>query len=227
MWSSDGQWVAFQSDREGDMAIFWQRADGTAPAERLTRPQPGESHIPDGWSPDGRQFLFSVVKGGDESLWIWSVRDKSAMPFGDVHSVLPINAVFSPDGRWVAYQAGQVFNNAVYVQPYPTTGAKYQISKGLAHHPVWSRDGSELFYQPARTRPVVVHITTRPSFAFSDPAPLPMVWAEGGPTSIRNVDTAPDGKAVGVVPFDQSARPPQIQVVLNWFEELKRQVPTH
>src|SRR5438128_2389339 len=69
IWSADGQRVAFQSDREGDLGIFWQRADGSGTPERLTRPEQGESHVPNSWSPDGQRFLFSVAKGATFSLW--------------------------------------------------------------------------------------------------------------------------------------------------------------
>jgi Tol biopolymer transport system component len=54
VWSPDGQHVAFQSDREGDLAIFWQRADGTAPAERLTTPDKDTADVPEFWSPDAK-----------------------------------------------------------------------------------------------------------------------------------------------------------------------------
>jgi dipeptidyl aminopeptidase/acylaminoacyl peptidase len=61
MWSADGQRVAFQSDREGDLAI-WQRADGSGAAERLKTPEPKTSHIPEAWSPNGDTLMFSVTK---------------------------------------------------------------------------------------------------------------------------------------------------------------------
>ena len=58
VWSPDGRWIAFQSDRGGDLAIFRQRADGTGVAERLTTPAAGEEHVPESWSPDGRHLSF-------------------------------------------------------------------------------------------------------------------------------------------------------------------------
>lgn len=61
-WSADGQRVAFQSDRGGDLGIFWQRADGSGPAERLTTPDQGVSHAPESWSPSG-DLLFGVTMG--------------------------------------------------------------------------------------------------------------------------------------------------------------------
>ena len=62
IWSADGKRVAFQSDRDGDRAIFWQPVDGGT-AERLTRPEPGTSHVPESWAPREDVFLFSVTKG--------------------------------------------------------------------------------------------------------------------------------------------------------------------
>jgi Tol biopolymer transport system component len=53
VWSADGRYVAFQSESEGDRAIFWQRADFSGTAERLTRPEPGISHVPESWLPQG------------------------------------------------------------------------------------------------------------------------------------------------------------------------------
>ena len=99
--------VAFQSDRQGDPAVFWQPAVGGT-AERLTTPDPGTSHTPESWSPDGDVLLFSATKGSISSLWTFSLKDRKATLFGDVKaSTLPTNAMFSPDGRWVAYQIGQ------------------------------------------------------------------------------------------------------------------------
>ena len=103
IWTSDSQRVAFQSDRDGDLAIFWQSADGVGTPERLTKPAPGEAHVPESWFPTGVTLLFSVTKGSDISLAMLSLRDRVVTPFGDVHSSTLPSAVFSPDGRWVAY----------------------------------------------------------------------------------------------------------------------------
>jgi hypothetical protein len=230
-WSADGQRVAFQSDREGDLAIFWQRADGSGAAERLTKPDQGTSHVPKSWSPKGERFLFEVTKGSIVSLWTFSLQDKKATPFADVQSPNPLNAAFSADGRWVAYTVTEKAGFSIYVQPFPATGARYQVSGSSAIHPVWPRNGRELVFQP-QGQWVVQTITTQPSFAFSTPVPVPRGGAIGlGPTSPRNYDVTPDGRILGVVPAGQTqaggSTPPQIQVVLNWFEELKQRVPVN
>jgi len=236
VWSADGERVAFQSDREKDLAIFWQRADGTGTAERLTKPAAGEVHAPEAWSRKGDILLYTIAKESGVALWTLSVHDKKANPFSDVRSSFPTGAVFSPDGRWVAYSIRDANRNrnTVYVQPFPPTGAKYQISKDDdGHHPVWSPDGKEIFFVPGANQFSVVSVTTEPSFSFGNPVSLPRRFTEGGPATPTAIDITPDGKRfVGVAlagqgqAADSSTATPQLQVVLNWFEELKQKVPT-
>ena len=234
VWSADGERVAFQSDREGDLGLFWQRADGTTAAERLTKPDKDTAHVPESWSPDGKTLLFSVAKGSSYSLAALSLPDKKVTPFGGIQSPYPPAATFSPDGRWVAYTGSEPGAPAgsLFVQPFPTTGAKYQISKTGGIHPMWSPDGKELFYRPGVNQLVAVSVTTRPTFTFGNPVPVPRPFVESRPGFERNNDITLDGKRfLGVVAAGQgstSGAPaaPQIQVVLNWFEELKARVPT-
>jgi len=232
-WAADGRQIAFQSDREGDSAIFWQRADGGGLAERLTKPGPGEIHTPESFSPKSDVLLFTATKGEVSTLWTLSLPNRAATPFGGVESFAPIGAVFSPDGRWVAYGivgAGRSLST-VFVQPVPTTGATYQISRDDdGHHPVWSSDGRRLTYIPGPNRLAAVEVTTKPSFTISTPMPLPSVGIMGPPGVRRNYDIMPDGAHfIGLVPAGEGSSgsriPVQLHVVLNWFEELRRKVP--
>ena len=84
VWSADGLRVAFQSDRDGDVAIFWQRADGTDAGERLTRPEPGTSHLPNAWSPQEDALVYTVFKDSVFSAWRFSVRERKAEPLSGV-----------------------------------------------------------------------------------------------------------------------------------------------
>jgi eukaryotic-like serine/threonine-protein kinase len=241
IWSPDGQRLAFQSDREGDLAIFWQRADGTTAAERLTKPDKGTAHVPESWSPDGKTLLFSEAKGSSYSLEALSLPDKRVAPYGAVQSAEPIGSVFSPDGRWIAYSSTLVTggvassNRGVYVQPVPATGARYQIPKQeLDFHPVWGPRGTELFYVPTASsgQLAVVSVTTQPGVTFGSPVTLPArVTANRISNETRAYDILPDGRFIGVVPVSEpessgATTEPQIRVVLNWFEELKARVPT-
>ena len=242
IWSVDGERVAFQSVREGDASIFWQRADGTGRAERLTSAEPGTFHIPESWSPKGDRFLFSVIRKAavGASLWTFSLPDRKVEPFGGVQFAsanLP-RAVFSPDGRWVAYMSDETGISGVYVQPFPATGAKYPISTGRAVSvsPLWSPDGKAILYvdmaYPRTGGLVVVSLTTEPTFTFGNPVVVPSGALQTGgvsaPYSSRRFDMAPDGAIIGTAEADQTSSQPRasrIEIVLNWFTELQQRVP--
>jgi serine/threonine-protein kinase len=232
IWSADGERIAFQSDREGDKGIFWQRADGTGTAERLTKPDKGIEHIPDSWSPDGQKVSFTASGQGESSVWVFSLQNKEALPFAQASSYLISRSVFSPDGKWLAYQSNETKTNEIFVQPFPATGTKYQVSRGGedAHHPLWSPDGKELYYVPGPAQFVKISITTAPAFSFGNPVPLPSPLILGGPQNARRYDITPDGKQlIGLVATGQTQTgtpaQQQIYVVLNWFTELQQRVP--
>ena len=227
--------MTFLSNREKDLGIFWQRADGAGPAERLATGGEGVAFIPQDWSPDGTRLLYAAV-GQDSmaTLWTLSLADKKSERFGAVvtpTTTLP-GAVFSPDGKWVAYASREGRDmSAVYVQPFPPTGAKYQISKNEAHghHPLWSPDGKELYFNPGPGQDFhVVSISTQPAFSFGEAVVFARPIHGDAPTVERTFDLSRDGQRfLGLIDATQSGgvETPKIQVVLNWFEELKQRVP--
>jgi serine/threonine-protein kinase len=235
IWSSDGQHVAYQSDREGDEGIFWQRADGTGSAERLTKPEPGGQHRPDHWSPDGRVMAFTAVNGNAASVMLLDVTTRKAAVFAEARGKWVARASFAPDGKWIAYSSSENGIFDVFVQPYPATGDRYQVgSAATLSRPVvwWSPGGRELMFSEGPTRWFAVDITTSPTFAFGTPHEIPRVGVPNqlGVTGQRNFDQLPDGKRILTVMSGDGTRgqnSPEIQVVLNWFEELKQRVPTH
>jgi|SRR6516165_8340197 hypothetical protein len=172
-----------------------------------------------------------------------SIADRKIRAFDSVESVTPTNAVFSPDGRWVAYTstARQTLAESIYVQPFPPTGAKFEIPPvpgDNPHDPLWSRDGKELFYVPRVGGFNVVPVRTRPAVAFGNPTPIVRAFDIAPNTAPRTFDVTSDGRFVGLVAPDQAAAPigqglstagmaapRRIEVVLNWQEELKQRVP--
>jgi hypothetical protein len=231
VWSGDSRWVAFQSDREGDAAVFQQRADGSSTAERLTTAEAGTVHIPQSWSSDNAHLLFTEVKNGQSSLWDLAMRGRRASPLAAVQSPDLLQAAFSPDDRWVAYEINEVeattsSGDRTYVQPFPPTGVKY-VLPFPAGHPLWSRKGDQLIVGCGQTCDAVVPVTTSPVFAFGVPSMFSRgAWASGPSTTTRrNHDAAPDGRILGVLAARQAGgRATEIVVVLNWQEELKRRV---
>ena len=235
-WSADGQRLAFQSNREGDLAIYSQRADGVGSAGRLTTPEKDATHVPESWSSKG-DLLFTQTKGAEATLWTYSAQDRTSRPFASVRSSRqPTNAAFSPNGLWVAYQSNESGTPAIYVQPFPPTGSRFQASvvapQDDPHHPLWSRDGRELFYVAGPNRFVATNVTEHSGLSFSNPVLIQTgAWKNtfGGPSTIRNYDVSIDGRRfIGVIASGVTdagiPRAPQIQVVLSWFEELRRLV---
>jgi Tol biopolymer transport system component len=232
-WTADSQRVVFQSDREGDLALFWQRADGTGTAERLTKPEKDIAHVPLSASPDGAVLLVDSVAGGQTTLLALSLKDRALAPFGGVESIPPTGAIFSPDGRWVAYSTRErsAPTNVVFVQPFPATGAKSQVSSNAedGHHPIWSADGKELIYTPGPGgRLAAVTVSTTKGFAFGPAQAINAGINNMAPSNQRPFDAARDGKILGLRSAGAggaTASRPRIEVVLNWFEELRARAP--
>jgi len=152
--------------------------------------------------------------------------------------------VFSPDGRWIAYSStptptisGEPLSSdrGVYIQPFPDASARYQLPRqALDFHPVWNPKGTELVFVPTvvNSRFTVVPTTTQPNVAFGAASSFPAkITADRRSGETRAFDTLPDGRFVGLVPASEEAptalnEASQIRVVLNWFGELKRLVPT-
>jgi len=164
-----------------------------------------------------------------------SLPEKKAVRFGDVHSSLdPTAATFSPDGRWVAYLVTEGDTRTVYVERFPSDGIKHSIGTGI-WHPAWSSDGRQLFYRGTGAREYVVRITVDPVFSIGKPDVIATTrWQTRGRVE-REYDIARDSRFVAIVPGGQSeavsfraesATSQQINVVINWTEELKQRVPT-
>jgi Tol biopolymer transport system component len=224
----------FQSDRDGDAGLYVQSSDISGAASRLTKAEAGSSHVANSWSRDGQSLLFTSV-GSTTALHVLSLKDRTVKPLhtdgavglgsaGSVFSGLrSTGGAFSPDGQWLAYYAVRAGGELdVFVEPFPATGAKYQITAAI--HPAWSADGREMFTSPNGPEFVVFRITTDPHFTFREVARIRRgASVATTPGGVRNYDVMPDGRLLVVMPIGDS--PPEsreIRVMLNWFEERKR-----
>ena len=229
VWSPDGERLAFASSREGAMRVFWKAADGTGEAERLTTGTTVQ--VPSSWSPDGEsQVLYEAhpETGGDIAVLSMD-GDGTTEPLLQTEFVEFYPEV-SRDGRWLAYQSNESGQDEIYVRPFPNVGAgKWQVSQDGGRWPVWAPDSRELFYRRLPDFALMAApIDTEPTFRPGNPVVLfdaPNLLTTGGG---RAFDIAPDGQRFLMVTTEGStsgdARP-QINVVLNWFEELKERVP--
>jgi len=238
IWTPDGERITFGSDRDGTWGVYWQPADGSGVAERLTTAEPGARQWPESWSPDGRTLTYQILTGDDLDIWTLSLDapDRPA-PLID-GSARQHGSVLSPDGRWVAYGSTENLPaEQIFVQPFPPTGVEYQVTQDTGAFPVWARDGSALFYRrsvsnaggeqaAALFQVDVVRDGGRFSWRNERRLDISGFQAFGG---LRDYDVLPDGQLLMVFPLGPAGSdelpPPRLDVVLNWFQELRARVP--
>ena len=183
--------------------------------------------VPLSWSPDGQLLAFLEINPTTQrDIWVLRLSDRKAQPFLQTrfNETAPR---FSPDGRWLAYISDESGRFEIYVQPYPGPGGKWQISTEGGTEPMWNPNGRELFYRSG-DKMMAVDIASQPSFSAGTPRMLFEGRYETPIVPIDNYDVSLDGQRFLMLkPSEQAqAAPTQINVVLNWFEELKRRVRT-
>ena len=230
VWTPDSQRVIFSSNRGGAPNVWWQAADGTGAAERLTTST--NSQLVTGITPDGTAVLFFEVTPT-------MGRDLLQVALDGTRRVTPLlqtkfderNGIVSPDGRWLAYESNSSGSSEIYVRPFPNVGGgQRQVSTAGGRQPLWSRSGKELFYVgPDRA---LLRVPVEASGATWN-AGTPMKLLEGryvtGSTIGRTYDVSPDGQRFLVIKAPETepgAALPALIVVQHWDEELKRLVPT-
>jgi len=224
VWTPDSKRIVFLSTKEGPQNIFWQLADGSGGNERLTTSEHRQG--PTSWAPDGQLLAFIEVNPNKRfEIWVLRMGDRKAQPF--VQTRFNEGAPrFSPDGRWLAYNSDESGRYEVYVQPYPGPGGKWQISTEGGTEPVWNPNGRELFYRSG-DKLMAADIANQAGFAAGRPRKLFEGRYGDSPNPVTaNYDVSLDGQRFLMTKeSEQSSSVTQINVVLNWFEELKQKVP--
>jgi serine/threonine-protein kinase len=233
IWTPDGKRVAYRSQRADGYNIFWKPADGSGTEERLPTVGTG-SQAPYSFSPDGRTLFYQELDTKTSyDLWVLPLQGESKpqpflqTPFSERSPLL------SPDGRWLAYSSDESGRYEIYVRPFPGPGGKWQISTEGAAEVTWSPKGNELFFRTGQQREkmMVVDIQTQASLSAGKPRQLfegPYANNIANATESADYSMAPDGQRFLMLKpkeQQQTAALTQINVVQNWFEELKRRVP--
>ncbi len=222
--SPDMGHVLFSAGR--DFGSFYQTtATGTGNPERVLSAQENAERYLCDWSQDGR-FLVFVVAGENTQEDLWT------MPmFGD-RKPFPIvqtpfsetQGQFSPDGKWFAYASDENGRPDVYVQAFPPSGIKRQLSVVGGSQPRWRRDGKELYYIGSDRKLMAVPVKSLAILDAGGPTPLfqTRISSELGPYSVFSYAVTGDGgRFLLNEPVGDEASPP-ISVVLNWMAELKK-----
>jgi serine/threonine-protein kinase len=227
VWSPDSKWLIFQSGNPNEAGMVRKPSDGSLPQERLTSTS-GARQMPNSWSPDGQFIAFTEGGRPTWDIGIRPLEGKGEPEFIIATDALECCAKFSPDGKWLAYVSDESGRLQVYVRPFPGPDTKWLISEEDegGGEPVWSPDGKELFYR-TWDKMMAVSIESQDQTLR---AGSPRMLFEGSyvnhsnPPGYQYYDISPDGKRFVMMTEEVET---QLNVVVNWFEELKRLVPTN
>jgi Tol biopolymer transport system component len=224
-WTPDGKRVVYRGTRLGVRNLFWKPADAATEEERLTTD--AENATPGSWSRDGKRLAFTAQTGDTGAdIWTLSLEDNRKVQVFLNTPADERGPQFSPDGRWLAYVSNESGRDDIYVQPFQGPRRKWHISTEGGSQPRWARSGRELYYRSG-DKMMAVDITNGPSFVAGSPRVLfEAPFATYG-NNLMSYDVAPDGQRfLGIRDINPDPPSNQINVVLNWTEELKLLVPT-
>ena len=221
LWSPDGNRIAFQSVRRGVQNLYWKLSSGAGTDDLLL--ETDQNKAPTDWSSDGRFLLFrSLDPQTGFDLWVLPVSgDKKPFPFLKSASE-EREGQFSPDSKWIAYQSNESGRSEIYVQPFPGTGGKFQISANGGAQPRWNKNGKEIFYVSLDSKMMSAPVKLSPdgqSLETGTPAVLFPVRIAGGPLSgifRQQYAVSSDGQRflVNLAAAEGAASP--ITLIYNW-----------
>ena len=244
VWGHDGKTVIYASSRRAGAyaprSLFRRPSDGSGTAEQLT--QGTVTQVPSTVTPDGSALIFRV-QTPRAKVGTSPAPDLYLLPLAGEHRSRPLlaaapfdelNAEVSPNGQWLAYESNESGRREIHVRPFPNVEAnRQQVSINGGTQPLWARNGQELFYESMGTL-MRVPVKTGATFERGTPEKVfdrrrmfvrPLFAGPG-----RMYDVSADGQQFLMIKETGVAdeRPPSARIVLvqNWFEELKRLVPT-
>lgn len=228
LWTPDGRRLIFSTTRNfGVPQLVFRRTDGIGEVEQLV-----STRFPSfvgSWTPDGQSLAFTRHGNRDKDIMLKSFEDESP-PVALLDSRFDeTGAAFSPDGRSLAYVSDESGRGEVYVRAFPGPGTRVQLSTDGGDEPVWAKSGHELFYRSdSGMMGVAVDATDgggelrigESRLLFDDRFEMSSI------AGLANYDVSSDGRFLMVEPYEENKGPTQLYVVLNWFEELERRVPS-
>jgi Tol biopolymer transport system component len=226
VWAPDSSRIVFQSQSTTAPGLHAKQVNA-ATADETVLEGTGQFQSPAAtdWSRDGRFIAFTAPTTSARGLDIWMLPlsgDRKPFPFVE-DPATDDQAVFSPDGRWVAYMSNESGQPQVYLRPFPAGTGKLQVSKSGGSQPVWRADGKELFFLAVDGTLMAAPVAT---ISFELGTPQSLFRSGASPTSkMRTYAVSRDGKRFLVVAsrssdrFDSNAT---LTVVVNWLPAVQK-----
>ena len=221
-WSPDGRRVAYMATADTVRTAFVRRADGSDSERPVLSGEPKLDEV--GFGPLGRFMLFRTQGTGigSRSL-LFAEPGKDSVPRVLIDSRYDHYAMkLSPDGRWLAYVSEESGTAEVYVRPFPNVdSARVAVSVGGGVEPLWSHDGTELFFRGQRGEMFATPVTTGAHFTHGSPVVLFTLPAMAQDLYHRDYDVTADGKRFLMVASGGN-NAADLNVIFNWRVEVER-----
>jgi eukaryotic-like serine/threonine-protein kinase len=224
VWSPDGRQIAFSANGSGIYQLYRKSADGSGNEEQLT--QGGSNKELTDWSRDGRLLVYQEPdpKTG-EDIWALPLEgNRKSMPIVQT----PFNdgaGQLSPDGKWIAYHSNESGHFEIYMQTFPPSRGRWQISTAGGGSPRWRADGKEIFYLTEdRERVMAVDIRASPGKVEAGVPHALFPASLSGPNILYPYDVTPDGQRFLIQePLPQTgAGAATFTILMNWQAGLRK-----
>ena len=222
-WTPDGSELVYISERPF-FDLYRRAADASRPAQPLLVGT--YDHYTGTVSQDGRLLAFELSVPGGAELWTVQLHGAPAPTRYFANGFNLAHPTLSPDGRWMAYDSDESGRVEVYAQSYPEPShRRWKVSPANGSEPMWTRGGRELVYRKGDSvMAVSVDLASgrsnQPVLLFSGPYPDSPGW-----TRPRGYDVSRDGERFLMIKLPPEQTRPRINVVMNWFDELRTKVP--
>jgi len=199
MWTPDGERLVFiVSSMDRPDAVYWRRADGNGAAEHLI-----DTRAAEGWVAGGSQMRFLTLRGnGDYGISLLDMTSRKVTSFVDLPGSAQHSSSISPDGKWMAYASNETGRYEVWLEPFPRSGARLQLTRDGGSHPLWAPDGRSLYFDRDHQM-FQLAVNTQDVTTIGEPTPLPIKGFAQAEYR-RQFDLMPDGRQFLVLfPMDR------------------------
>ena len=220
-WSADGRQIYFASNAKGPFDVYVKDVDASTSEQALAVEKGQNIAMFPTISRDGRYLAYLSEDMATKRFHIHTVAltaDRTPKLFRSsaADEIMPS---FSPDGKWLAYESNQSGRNEVYVSPFPSGDAQYQVSTNGGERPVWRHDGKEIYYRSGLRMMAVKVNVKRDRVDLDKPESLFEVGVRN--LAGRWYDVSPDGRFL-MNTSPATAQAPNFELLVNWPAALKK-----